>query len=49
VGIRYDLQGRLWGVENGVDNLARSDLGGDIHENNPGEEMVCLHNFAVRY
>jgi len=39
VGIRFDRQGRLWGVENGVDNLFRKDLGGDIHENNPSEEM----------
>jgi glucose/arabinose dehydrogenase len=39
VGLAFDDQGRLWGVENGVDNLFRSDLGGDIHENNPAEEV----------
>jgi len=39
VGIRFDSHGRLWGVENGVDQLFREDLGGDIHENNPSEEM----------
>lgn len=39
VGIAFDDQGRLWGVENGVDNLVRSDLGGDIHANNPAEEL----------
>jgi len=39
VGIRFDHQGRLWGVENGCDDLNRDDLGGDIHENNPSEEM----------
>jgi len=39
VGLRFDNKGRLWGVENGVDDLARPDLGGDIHQNNPGEEI----------
>jgi hypothetical protein len=36
---RFDKQGRLWGVENGIDNVFRADLGGDIHENNPSEEL----------
>lgn len=39
VGLRFDSQGRLWGVENGLDDLNRSDLGGDIHNDNPGEEL----------
>lgn len=39
VGLRFDSRGRLWGVENGRDNLRRSDLGGDIHEDNPSEEL----------
>ncbi len=39
VGLRFDHQGRLWGVENGRDNLSRSDLGGDIHTDNPAEEL----------
>lgn len=39
VGLRFDSQGRLWGVENGSDDLNRSDLGGDIHTNNPAEEL----------
>ncbi len=43
VGLTLDEQGRMWGVENGSDNLSRSDLGGDIHNDNPGEE---LHLFA---
>lgn len=43
VGITLDGQGRLWGVENGSDELSRTDLGGDIHNDNPGEE---LHLFA---
>ena len=42
VGIALDLGGRIWGVENGVDNLARNDLGGDIHNDNPGEELNLL-------
>jgi len=39
VGLRFDRQERLWGVENGMDNLARPDLGGDIHNDNPAEEL----------
>lgn len=39
VGLRFDDQGRLWGVENGLDNLVREDLGGDIHNDNPAEEL----------
>jgi glucose/arabinose dehydrogenase len=39
VGLTLDSQGRVWGVENGVDDLSRADLGGDIHTDNPGEEL----------
>jgi glucose/arabinose dehydrogenase len=39
VGLAFDTKGRLWGVENGVDDLDRADLGGDIHEQNPAEEL----------
>ena len=39
VGLAFDRHGVLWGVENGADNLMRSDLGGDIHNDNPGEEL----------
>jgi glucose/arabinose dehydrogenase len=39
VGLDFDAQGRLWGVENGLDKLNRTDLGGDIHNDNPGEEL----------
>jgi len=42
VGLRFDQQGRLWGVMNGMDNLARADLGGDIHNTNPAEELNLL-------
>ena len=35
VGLAFDKHGILWGVENGADRLARSDLGGDIHNDNP--------------
>jgi hypothetical protein len=40
VGLRFDANGQLWGVENGADDLYRADLGGDIHNDNPGEEIV---------
>jgi len=39
VGLTIDSKGRLWGVENGCDNLQRVDLGGDIHNDNPAEEL----------
>ena len=39
VGLAFDINGTLWGVENGADDLRRSDLGGDIHNDNPAEEL----------
>ncbi len=39
VGLRFDSKGQLWGVENGSDNLNRAAFGGDIHTDNPGEEL----------
>ena len=39
VGLAFDRFGVLWGVENGADRLTRNDLGGDIHNGNPGEEL----------
>jgi glucose/arabinose dehydrogenase len=37
VGLTLDAQGRMWGVENGRDNL--SVAGSDIHYDNPAEEV----------
>lgn len=42
-----DDKGNIWGVENGMDNLNRADLGGDIHLGNPAEEVVCDLAFFV--
>jgi len=39
VGLAFDKDGILWGVENSADELEREDLGGDIHNENPGEEL----------
>ena len=39
VGLAFDSFGDLWGVENGADRLERDDLGGDIHNENPAEEL----------
>ncbi|EFA82367.1 predicted protein [Heterostelium album PN500] len=39
VGLRFDPTGRLWGVENGIDNLQRTDLVPDAHITNPCEEV----------
>ena len=35
VGLAFDSHGDLWGVENSADRLFRSDIGGDIHADNP--------------
>lgn len=42
VGLAFDARGRLWGVQNGIDMLNRDDLGGDIHADNPAEELNLL-------
>ena len=42
VGLTFDQYNVLWGVENGADNLRRSDLGNDIYNDNPAER---LHRF----
>jgi len=39
VGLAFDKYDVLWGVENSADELVRDDLGGDIHEDNPSEEL----------
>jgi glucose/arabinose dehydrogenase len=39
VGLSLDSEGRLWGVENGRDNLM---VGGDIHYDNPAEEVNLI-------
>ena len=39
VGLAFDKHQVLWGVENGADSLQRDDLGQDIYEDNPGEEL----------
>jgi glucose/arabinose dehydrogenase len=38
VGLFIDSRGRMWGVENGRDNLVLKD-GSDIHYDNPAEEV----------
>jgi len=49
VGIRFDNEGKLWGVENGVDDLNRPDLGGDIHQDNPSEELNLFARAGLFY
>ena len=39
VGIAFDSLGRMWGVENGRDELIDDRFGGDIHYDNPGEKL----------
>ena len=38
------IDGSLWGAGNSADNLARTDLGSNIYNDNPAEE---LHRFAA--
>lgn len=44
VGLLYDKNADLWVAENAADNLYRSDLGGDIHDQNPADKL----NFVGR-
>eukprot|EP01035_Chromulina_nebulosa_P019247 gene19247-25098_t len=49
VGLSFDRHNILWGVENGADNLYRSDLGGDIHNDNPAEELNRFITSGLNY
>jgi len=49
VGFNYDNQGRIWGVENGIDNLDRPDLGPNLVFNNPGEEVNLFIDDPSQY
>ena len=49
VGFNYDSQGRIWGVENGIDNLDRPDLGPNLVFNNPGEEVNLFIDDLSQY
>jgi len=49
VGILADQKGNIWGVENGMDDLFRQDLGGDIHNGNPGEELNLFATVGASY
>jgi len=40
VGFTFDKHGVMWGVNNGADSLIRTDLGGDIHNDNPADEVA---------
>ena len=48
-GIFVDADDRLWGVENGRDNLSDNDLGGDIHNDNPGEEINLVDGQGSKF
>jgi glucose/arabinose dehydrogenase len=48
-GIFIDAQDRLWGVENGRDNLSDDQLGGDIHNDNPGEELNLVDGQGAKH
>ena len=44
VALEFAPDGTLWGAMNAADRLYHPTLGGDIHENNPAEEV---HRFAA--
>lgn len=48
-GIFVDADDRIWGVENGRDNLEDDDLGGDIHNDNPGEEINLIDGVGTKF
>ena len=48
VGLSFDSRGVLWGVENGADCLVRDDMG-DVHNDNPGEELNRLDGRGHRF
>lgn len=47
VGLYMDARDRMWGVENGRDQL--SDDGVDIHNGNPGEEINLIDGTGPQY
>jgi glucose/arabinose dehydrogenase len=47
VGLYMDARDRMWGVENGRDDL--SAAGSDIHNDNPGEEVNLIDGTGARY
>ncbi len=49
VGITFDSLGRMWGVENGRDELIDDRFGGDIHYNNPGEKLNRIDGAGPTY
>lgn len=48
VGLAFDPQGRLWGVENGLDGLTDDELGAIANEN-PAEEINRLDGPGARF
>ena len=48
VGLAFDAQGRMWGVENGCDTLTDPDFG-DISQDNPAEEINRLDAKGSRF
>ena len=49
VGLFVTTDDQLWGVENGRDNLQDAELGGDIHTDNPGEELNLIDPDRPRF
>jgi glucose/arabinose dehydrogenase len=49
VAMDSDKYNRLWGVDNGPDNLDRPDLGVNIHNDNPAEEINMLDGQPIAY
>jgi len=49
VGMTFDSHGRMWGVENGRDQLFDNRFGGDIHYDNPSEKLNRVDEPGLTY
>jgi len=49
VGLFIDSQDHLWGVENGRDDLTDPAHGGNVHDDNPGEEINFIDGQGQKF
>lgn len=49
VGLAFDQNNTLWGVDCGADELYREDLGGNIHDTNPADELIRFDVSSASY
>ena len=49
VAMAFDRHGVLWAADTGADNLQREDLGGDITNDNPAEELLRIPEKGLNF